>query len=158
WVVLLATAPAHFASEVQSGVPGAMVLSWFVSNSVQALIGAACICYLVDRELRFDSFSSLTIFLICGAFLAPFLASFLDVALVKLNGWGANSYWDLWRIRFLSNVLATLTIVPVIITWFSGGFLAAVNAPLRRYFEALLLAVGLLIVGNLVFASHSVLA
>src|SRR5688572_3471898 len=33
WVVLLAAVPAHFAAELQSGVPTAMVASWFVSNS-----------------------------------------------------------------------------------------------------------------------------
>src|SRR5262245_6249066 len=43
WVVLMAAAPAHFAAESQSGVPLAMVASWFVSNSTQAIIGAVCI-------------------------------------------------------------------------------------------------------------------
>ena len=74
----------------------------------------------MNGRLRFDRFRDLTIFLIFGAFLAPFLSSFLDIALVKLNGWGNSLYWESWRIRFLSNVLATLTLVPVIITWVSG--------------------------------------
>src|ERR1044071_4799477 len=43
WLVLLAALPAHFAAELQSGVPTTMVLSWFVSNSAQALVGAVCI-------------------------------------------------------------------------------------------------------------------
>lgn len=158
WVVLLAASPAHFAAEFQSGVPVAMVLSWFVSNSVQAIIGAVCIYKLVDPPLRFDSFRHLTIFLIFGAFLAPFLSSFLDIALVKLNGWGTGAYWDIWRIRFLSNVLATLTLVPVIITWATGGIAAARSAPLRRYVEACLLAVGLFVVGILVFSSQQGIA
>ena len=50
WIVLLAALPAHFAAELQSGVPTAMVLSWFVSNSVQALIGALCINHFVERS------------------------------------------------------------------------------------------------------------
>ena len=40
WIILLAACPAHFASEVQSGVPTAMIFSWFISNSFQALFGA----------------------------------------------------------------------------------------------------------------------
>ena len=105
WIVILAACPAHLASELQSGVPAVMVWSWFVSNSVQALIGAAFITFLVEDSLRFDRLRDLTIFLLCGALLAPFLASFLDVGLVKLNAWGNSSFWDIWRVRFLSNVL-----------------------------------------------------
>src|SRR5215213_7474882 len=152
WIVLLVASPAHFAAEFQSGVPVAMVLSWLISNSVQALIGAVSINALVKAPLRFDSFRHLTIFLIFGAFLAPFLSSFLDITLLKLNGWGHDSYWESWRIRFLSNVLATLTLVPVLITWANGGFTAVLSASLRRYLEASVVAVGLFIVGNFAFS------
>ena len=113
-----------------------MILSWFVSNSFQALFGAFFICKFVDDGLSFDKFRDLTIFLVFGAFLAPFLSSFLDVALVKLNGLGTGSYWELWRVRCLSNILATLTLVPVIITWARGGLTAIRNAPWWRYLEA----------------------
>ncbi len=154
WIILLAALPAHFAAELQSGVPTTMVLSWFVSNSVQALIGAVGINALVDAPVRFDRFRNLTVFLVFGAFLAPFLSSFLDTALVKLNGWGTSSYWDIWRIRFLSNALATLTLVPVIVTWANGGLKAALSAPLWRYVEAGVLAVGLFAVGVVVFNSQ----
>src|SRR6185436_18286848 len=106
WIIFVAACPAHFASEIQSGVPTAMILSWFISNSFQALFGAFFICKFVEDGLRFDKLRDLTIFLFFGAFLAPFLASFLDVALVKLNGWGTSSYWEIWRVRCLSNILA----------------------------------------------------
>ncbi len=158
WIILVAACPAHFASEVQSGVPTAMVLSWFVSNSFQALFGAFFICKFVADGLRFDKFRDLTIFLFFGAFLAPFLSSFLDVALVKLNGWGTSSFWEIWRVRCLSNILATLTLVPVIITWVRGGFTAARNAPWWRYLEAGLLTAGLFAVGLSVFSSQHELA
>lgn len=154
WAVLLAALPAHFAAELQSGVPVAMVLSWFISNSVQALIGAVSIRALVKAPLRFDSFRHLTIFLILGAFLAPFLASFLDIALLELNGLEHGSYWESWRIRFLSNVLATLTLVPVIVTWATSGLKAALSASLGRYLEACVLAMGLFVVGVVVFSSQ----
>ncbi len=110
-----------------------MILSWFISNSFQALFGAFFICKFVDDGLRFDKFRDLTIFLVFGAFLAPFLSSFLDVALVKLNGWGNSSYWEIWRVRCLSNILATLTLVPVIVTWVKGGLTAVRKAPWWRY-------------------------
>ena len=148
----------HLASEVQSGVPAAMILSWFLSNSFQALFGAFFICKFVNDGLRFDKFRDLTIFLVFGAFLSPFLSSFLDVALVKLNGWGTNSYWEIWRVRCLSNILATLTLVPVIIAWVRGGFAAARSSSWRRYLEAGVLTAGLFAVGLTVFSSHYWLA
>ena len=40
WAVLLAALPAHLAVELRAGIPLPMVMSWFVSNSIDALIGA----------------------------------------------------------------------------------------------------------------------
>ncbi len=154
WLVILAVLPAHFGSELSSGVPTAMVLSWFVSNVAQASFAAFCICRLVKDRLRFDRLRDLTIFILLGAFLAPFLSSFLDAALVRLNGWGSSSYSDVWRVRFLSNVLATLTLVPVVMLWVHGGVTALRKAPLRRYLEAGLPAIGLLVVSFIVFDSQ----
>ncbi|HKE55963.1 MAG TPA: MASE1 domain-containing protein, partial [Pyrinomonadaceae bacterium] len=147
WLVILAAFPSHLASELQSGVPTLMVLSWFASNSVQALIGAFCLTYFIKDEVRFDRLRDLCVFLVCGAFLAPFLSSFLDSALVKLNGWGSTGYWDLWRVRFLSNVLATLTLVPFVMVWARGGIADVRAASLGRYLEASILTLSLLSVG-----------
>jgi PAS domain S-box-containing protein len=158
WTILVAACPAHFASEVQSGVPIGMILSWFISNSFQALFGAFFICKFVEDGLRFDKFRNLTIFLVFGAFLAPFLSSFLDVALVKLNGWGTSSYWEIFRVRCLSNILATLTLVPVIVTWANGGITAVKSAFWWRYIEAGILTGALFVVGLIVFSSQHSLA
>jgi PAS domain S-box-containing protein len=158
WVIVVAACPAHFASEVQSGVPTAMVFCWFISNSFQALFGAFFICKFVDDGLQFDKFRDLTIFLVFGAFLAPFLSSFLDVALVKLNGWGSSSFWEIWRVRCLSNILSAITLVPVIVTWANGGFTAVRKAHWWRYLEAGILTAGLFAVGLTVFSSQHALA
>src|SRR6267378_743771 len=151
WLLLLAAFPAHLAAELQSGVPAAMVLGWFVSNSSEALIGATCIRALVAGPLRFDSSRDISVFLIFGTFLAPLLSSFLDAALVILIGWGQGSYWQLVRLRFFSNVLAALTLVPVILTWAATGLAGIRNAPLRRYAEAGLLFLGLFTASILIF-------
>lgn len=158
WIILIAVCPAHFASEIQSGVPTAMILSWLISNSFQALFGALAIRSFVDDGVHFDRLKDLTVFLVFGAFLAPFLSSFVDVGLVKLNGWGSSSYWDIWRVRCLSNILATLTLVPVIVTWVNGGLSAARQASWKRYLEAGFLTAGLFTVGLTVFNSQHWLA
>jgi len=151
WLVILISLPAHIAAELESGVPATMILSWFVSNSFQALIGAAFITYFLPAEIRLDRTKHLATFLIFGAFLAPFLASFLDAALVKFNAWGSHTYWELWKVRFFSNVLATLTLVPFILEWVQTDYKQLMRSPPIRYLEALLLLVVLFGVGYLVF-------
>src|SRR5262245_2460607 len=52
WVLLAAALPAHLAAELQSGVPLAMVLGWFLSNSAEALIGAICMRRFCESPMR----------------------------------------------------------------------------------------------------------
>ncbi|HEU5178580.1 MAG TPA: MASE1 domain-containing protein [Burkholderiales bacterium] len=117
WGLLAAALPAHLLAELQSGVPPAMVLGWFASNCSEALLGAALVRAFVRGAFRFDSLHSAGLFLLFGAFVAPLGSSFLDAALVKLIGFGEGEYWTLVRMRFSSNVLAELTIVPLVVAW-----------------------------------------
>src|ERR1700704_1747000 len=98
WVLLLAAFPAHLAAELASRVPPTMAFCWFISNSCEALIGAGCIRYLIDRPVRFDRLRNVGIFCFFAAFLGPFLSSFLDSAFVAINRFGQDSYWQVWGI------------------------------------------------------------
>jgi two-component system, LuxR family, sensor kinase FixL len=151
WVILLAAFPAHLAAQLQNNVPPTMILCWFISNSCEALIGAGCVRYLIDRPVRFDSLRNVGIFCFFAAFLGPFLSSFLDSAFVVFNRWGQDSYWQVWRIRFTSNVLAALTLVPFIVSWSAEGiaWLGKIRRP--RFLEASFVFLGLLAVNILVF-------
>jgi len=122
WVVLiLAALPAHIASQLQSHVPVSMVLEWFASNCSEALIGALLVRRLLGDELRFDSLHHTLVFIACVGLVAPFVSSFLDAALVVMNGWGGANYWDLWTQRISSNIVSELAIVPVIATWLGSA-------------------------------------
>src|SRR2546423_554987 len=121
WVILLAAFPAHLAAQLQSNVPPAMILCWFISNSCEALIGAGCVRYLIDRPVRFDRLGNVGIFIFFAAFLEPFLSYFVDAAFVAMNRFGGASYWQGCGIRGSSNVLAALTLVPLIVTWSADG-------------------------------------
>ena len=151
WWLLAAALPAHLLAELQSGVPTAMVLGWYVSNCSEALIGAGIVRALVPGPLRLDSLRSAAIFLLGTALTAPLLSSFVDAALVRLVGWGDSGYWDLVRARFFSNVLAELTIVPLIVTWAATATATQREARPARYAESAALFVGLLLVCVLVF-------
>ena len=153
WIVLAAVLPAHFASELQSGVPLLISLALFLSNTAQALIGAIGICYFVRDRLRFDRFRDLVVFVFFGAFLAPLVSSFLDI-----GAWRYSSYWEIWRIRFFSNVLAAITLIPVIVTWAEVDIKATLKASINRWVEVAILTAGLLAVGFAVFVSNQVAA
>src|SRR6185503_2843366 len=126
WWLLAAALPPHLLVELQSGVPMAMALGWYVSNCSEALIGAGLARAFVPWPLRLDSLRSAGIFLFCGALAGPLVSSFLDAALVSLVGWGERSYWDLVVTRIFSNTLAALTVAPLILT------LASIEIPRLR--------------------------
>jgi signal transduction histidine kinase len=152
WVLVAAILPAHLAAELQSGVPLAQVLGWYVSNCSEALIGAGLVRVFVPAApLRLDSFRNAGIFLLCGALAAPLASSFVDAAFVKLVGWGAGDYLTLVRMRFFSNVLAVLTIVPLILTWAALGWRGFVAQPPARHVEAFALLLGLALASLWVF-------
>jgi PAS domain S-box-containing protein len=144
WLVLLAAFPAHLAAELQSQVPPTMILCWFISNSCEAVIGAGLARYLISGPVRLNRLSSVGYFCLCVAFAGPFLSSFLDAGFVRWNGWGQGAYWEIWRVRFTSNVLAALTVAPLIVTWATSGIPRLRKARRSRYFEAGLLLLGLL--------------
>jgi two-component system sensor kinase FixL len=151
WLPIAAAFPAHLAAELQGGVPLAMVLCWYLSNVSEALIGALFVHRFATRPVTLDSVQNVFVFVAGAVFLAPFLTSFLDAAFVVAIGWGQDGYWDLWNSRFYSNVLATLALVPLILTWLAGGAaLLRTMTPKRRLEGAALLA-GLLVVGLAVF-------
>jgi len=143
WFVILAAFPAHLAVELQSNIPPTMILCWFVSNSCEALIGAACIRYFLAGPIKFNRLRNVAIFCFCAAFLGTFLSSFLDAAFVRLNNWGHGEYLEIWRIRFTSNVLASLTVTPLILTWATVGLSSLRRVSGRRLIEASLLLFGL---------------
>src|SRR5256886_5734023 len=151
WVILLAAFPAHLAAQLQSNVPPTMIFCWFISNSLEALIGAGCVRYLIDRPVRFDRLGNVGIFVFFAAFLAPFLSSFVDAAFVALNQWGQDSYWQVWRVRFTSNVLAALTLVPLIVTWSADGIGWLGKIRRARFVDAAVLLAVLLSVNTIVF-------
>jgi two-component system sensor kinase FixL len=144
WFVLLAAFPAHCAAELQSHVPQLMILCWFISNSCEAVISAGLTRYLVGGPIRFRSLRGAGIFCLCAVIIGPFFSSFLDAAFVVWNHWGQDAYWKLIRIRFSSNALAALIVVPLIVTWARNGIQRLRRARVSSYLEGCVLFLSLL--------------
>lgn len=152
WPVLIAAAlPAHVLAEMSAQVPLAMVLCWFVSNVAEALIGAVLVRYCLHRSPRFDRFRDLVVFLLCAPLLGTLLSSFLDAGFVAAIGWRYSDFWAVWRMRLLSNVLATLMLVPLIVHLAQTGGRLTRQHGVRHIMEIAVLLVGLWGVSALVF-------
>jgi PAS domain-containing protein len=84
--------------------------------------------------------------------MAPFLSSFLDAAAVWW--WNGEDYWSVWRLRFLSNVLAQLGVVPAVAGLLNRRHLLG-RWPASRVAHASAIAGGLILVALLVSLDRS---
>ena len=154
WVLLLAVLPAHLSIQLRTGIPVLSSLGWFVGNSGEALLGAACIRYFKKEKPLLESVKGMVVFVAFGVLLATLVTSFVDAASTVLTGLGRN-YWTLWAARLTSNMIANLIIVPTIVTFGEKGISSFRKVSPTRYIEAGTLAVGMVVVNLLVFSPKS---
>jgi PAS domain S-box-containing protein len=154
WLLLVSAFPAHCAAQWQSGVPFPMIICWFLSNCCEAFISATCIRYLARETIRFDSVRAVAAFCLGGVLIGPLLSSFLDAGFVRLNQWGEGTYWYIWRIRFTSNMLAALTIVPAMVTWWNLLLKSPPLPSLQKLAEAGLVSAGVLVTSWTVYVFY----
>jgi PAS domain S-box-containing protein len=155
WFLLLCALPAHLLVELQSLVPFPMVLSWFLSNSAEALIGAVCIRLIAGPSASFGQMRGMTALILGAGLAAPVLSSFLDAAFVSLNHFGHQGYWEVWRMRIFSNVFTDLILVPAIVSWSVFRLTPPGFAPFRFLVEGSVVFVGLLMVSVVIFLYRS---
>ena len=150
WIVLVFALPAHLASELPAGIPFSMVICWYVSNVSEALIGAGLVRLAIDDGRPFDSTRNAVLFFAAAA-VAAIASSFLDAAFVRLNGFGSAAYWDLWRSRSISNLVADTVIAAAILGALPLFTRAMPRVDRARFAEAVALATGLAVTSIVVF-------
>jgi signal transduction histidine kinase len=149
--LLLGVIPAHFASQLPLGIPVLTSLGRLIGNTGEAVLAAGLVLRLVPREELFRTIRGAAVFFVCAVAIAPLLTSFFDAGVVVLTGWAGNDYWHLWVNRLLSNILAELTLVPVVVTLLSRQSWPWDRPSRRRLIEGAFLWTALLIVCGLVF-------
>ena len=148
WLILLMTFPAHLLAQAQDNIPFPMLLCWFASNCFESVTGALATRIFTGDKVDFNRLRDLSIFYVFGALGSVFASSFLDSAFVVLNNWHGDDYWAIWHLRFFSNLFASVTIVPVIVSWRT---LPAFKSSSRKYLEAALVVVGSFLVSFIFF-------
>ena len=112
WPILIPAAFATFALyDLQAGVP-IKSIAWFIpANTFEVLTSALCLRYSFHDVPRLNSLKAVAKYSFFAVILAPAGAAFFSA-----NGIGGN-YWEGWRVCFLSEALAFVTLTPAILSW-----------------------------------------
>jgi two-component system, LuxR family, sensor kinase FixL len=150
---LLAILPVHFATQLSHGIPLATSVGWFCTNSGEALLAAVCLQRLRPPRELFQTFAGVLIFITVGVIAVTGFMSCVDAAVVTLTGSGQD-FWIGSRQRFLSNALATLTLVPAIVLISTSPFTGVQTLRRSRALEGIVLAFASLVIVNLLSAQY----
>ncbi len=153
WPIYVGAAlPAHIAAEMQMGMPAEEWLGAFVCNGALAL-GAASGLRLTVRPPWLGTLTTTWIFILIAALAAPaaVAVAIAIFAFLTDNRIGTLSFAERW---FLANLLNGLTLAPMLVSWFGGGF-GWVRASRRRWAEAVLVSAGLVISAYVAFATST---
>jgi PAS domain S-box-containing protein len=145
WPILIPAAFATFAFyDLEAGVP-IRSIAWFIpANTVQVLTSALCLRYCFHGMPRLNSVKALAKYSFFAVILAPCLAAFFSAHGIEGN------YWEGWKVCFLSEALAFVTLTPAILSWSSEGS-AFVRKPRTYHLEAVALIAGLIFLSYLIF-------
>jgi PAS domain S-box-containing protein len=145
WPVVI---PASFvgfaAADLQAGVPLSSIVRFIPGNTLEVLISAIGLRYSFSGVPRLNSMKALAKYSFFAIFLAPFAGAFLSAHGI------ARDYWAGWKVVFLSEVLAFVTVTPALLSWVSEGRVLMRRSRAHQV-EGLILIAGLVFVSYIVF-------
>ena len=147
-MLLLAGFLGFFIYDVRAGLTLRSTLLLLCSDTVEILVAAFGLYYVFGGMPRLNSINSLCRYLLVAVLLSPLSAAFVSPLAL------GSSYWLSWRICFLTEALAQLTITPAILGWVT---MAGSSFWKRRsqFLEATALMVGLITLAFLTFQVSS---
>ena len=87
-------------------------ISWLaLSDTVEVLTAAFGLRYCFEDLPQLNSMKALAKYSLFAGFLAPFVGAFFGALAAK------GHYWTSWRISFLAEAIAFLTVMPAILGW-----------------------------------------
>ena len=114
WIWCLAGAfVPHLLVQSSVGWPWALIVSLFLTNCLEALVGAIGLRLLSDAPTRFDTLARVAAFILTAGVAGPVISSFADAAVVNFTV--GEHYWQVWQMRTFANVLTELSVVPVLV-------------------------------------------
>jgi len=145
WPLLIPASFVAFAlADLQAGVPLSSIAYFIPGNTVEVLIAALGLRYCFDGVPRLNSVRALAKYSFFAIVLAPLAGAFLSAPGI------ARDYWMGWKIVFLSEVLAFVTVTSALLSWISEGP-AMMRRSRTHHFEGVMLIAGLVLVSYIVF-------
>jgi len=145
WPIIISASFVGFAfADLRAGVPLSSIVRFIPGNTLEVLIAAVGVRYCFDGVPRLNSVRALAKYSLFAVVLGPFAGAFFSASGI------AHDYWMGWKIVFLSEVLALITVTPALLSWVSDGRVL-MRQPRARHFEGLMLTVGLGLVSYIVF-------
>jgi len=130
WPILILSGLAGFAAyDLQAGVSAGAIGWLLLADTLEILVAIFGVSYFLHGLPRLNSLEGLAKY----SFFTVILGSIV-VSLIGMNGLTGDR-WVSWRMSFLSEALAFLTITPSILGW-AGHIRAKVRPPRRYYLEA----------------------
>ncbi|HZZ15590.1 MAG TPA: MASE1 domain-containing protein [Candidatus Sulfotelmatobacter sp.] len=146
WPLLIAASFVGFAvADLQAGVPLSSI-AWFIpGNTVEVLISAIGLRYCFESVPRLNSVGALAKYSLFAIVLAPAAGAFLSAHGIR------HAYWTSWKIVFLSEVLAFITVTPALLSWVTERR-ALMRKSRAVHFEGVTLIAGLVVVSYIAFS------
>src|SRR5262245_19719848 len=139
WPALLAASLiAHAVAPARDGVPLSAWPVQFLGNAAQAVIAAAIVRRASRDSQIFSDARRVLIFIGGAGLVAPAVASLIPASVYVSLGW-ATHFWQAWRERAISNAVASLTLLPSLITLWQYVSASPRQRPRRLVEYALLL-------------------
>ena len=145
WPVVIPASFVGFAvADLQAGVPLSSIARFVPGNTVEVLISAIGLRYCFNGVPKLNSVKALVKYSFFAIVLAPFAGAFLSAHGI------ARDYWTGWKIVVLSEVLAFVTVTPVLLSWVIEGR-ALMRRSRAHHLEGVMLIAGLVLVSYIVF-------
>jgi len=137
WPALLTAGLLGFAlSDVQEGLAVRSIIMFFLADAMEILVVALGVSYAFGGVPRLNSVKSLAKYSLFAVILAP-----IAVASVAASAFGGG-YRAAWKVGFLTEALALLTLTPALLSWVDIA-LAWAQKSSAYYVEATVMFVGL---------------
>jgi PAS domain S-box-containing protein len=134
WAYLLAGYFTSLLHDASAGFPPAATL-FVVAGVLEILIAAVGVRRFAGGPRAFETLPNLLVYLLVAAVLAPFASAFVAAFAAD-----RENYWFYWRVWFMSEGLAFLTVAPAILTGILAVRTFAGQVSPRRVAEACVIA------------------
>lgn len=148
WPILIPAGLAGFvAYDLQAGVSIRSIAWLILADTLEILVAALGVNYVLNGQPRLNSLKALAKYSFCTVILGSLIVS--SIGILGLNG----DRWISWRISFLSEGLAFLTVTPAILGWF-GRARTWVRTSRAYYLEAMVLIATLSSLSYVMFVAY----